>query len=122
MAQAAENLAQLEQIHEVKAELEPTNCLVEHDCRHYSFLNRKKKHIFTHKTEKKKIIKLFDECVGAVLHVCVSSVQTLTNGLAEQVKSDRARLEKEIKQAAEKATQAIQKWYEHMNINCENTF
>ncbi|KAM9347789.1 LOW QUALITY PROTEIN: RING finger protein 17 [Symphorus nematophorus] len=36
--------------------------------------------------------------------------ETLTTGLAEQVKRDRARLEMEIKQAADKAFHAIQKW------------
>lgn len=43
----------------------------------------------------------------------VSSVQTLTTGLAEQVKREQARLELEIKQAVEKAAHAIQKWYGH---------
>ncbi|KAM6978397.1 RING finger protein 17 [Tautogolabrus adspersus] len=36
--------------------------------------------------------------------------ETLKTGLEEQVKSDRARLEIEIKQAADKALHAIQKW------------
>ncbi|XP_054471060.1 RING finger protein 17 isoform X2 [Anoplopoma fimbria] len=36
--------------------------------------------------------------------------ETLTNGLAEQVKRERARLEMEIKQAADKALHAVQKW------------
>ncbi|XP_040005066.1 RING finger protein 17 isoform X2 [Xiphias gladius] len=36
--------------------------------------------------------------------------ETLTTGLAEQVKRERARLEVEIKQAADKALHAIQKW------------
>ncbi|XP_040913538.1 RING finger protein 17 [Toxotes jaculatrix] len=36
--------------------------------------------------------------------------ETLTNGLKEQVKRDEARLEMEIKQAADKALHAIQKW------------
>uniref|UniRef100_UPI0037E8DC3E RING finger protein 17 n=1 Tax=Semicossyphus pulcher TaxID=241346 RepID=UPI0037E8DC3E len=36
--------------------------------------------------------------------------ETLKNGLAEQVKRDRARLEVEIKQAADKAMHASQKW------------
>lgn len=46
-----------------------------------------------------------------MFHVCVSSVQTLTTGLAEQVKRERARLEMELKQAADKAVHAVQKWY-----------
>ncbi|XP_023259049.1 RING finger protein 17 [Seriola lalandi dorsalis] len=36
--------------------------------------------------------------------------ETLTTGLAEQVKREKARLETEIKQAADKALHAIQKW------------
>ncbi|KAK1902766.1 RING finger protein 17, partial [Dissostichus eleginoides] len=36
--------------------------------------------------------------------------ETLKTGLADQVKSERARLQLEIKQAADKASQAIQKW------------
>ncbi|XP_070694705.1 RING finger protein 17 [Pempheris klunzingeri] len=36
--------------------------------------------------------------------------ETLTSGLAEQVRRERARLEMEIKQAADKAVHAIQKW------------
>ncbi|XP_042371558.1 uncharacterized protein LOC121965480, partial [Plectropomus leopardus] len=36
--------------------------------------------------------------------------ETLTTGLAEQVKTERARLEMEIKQAADKALHAVQKW------------
>ncbi|XP_034002342.1 RING finger protein 17 isoform X2 [Trematomus bernacchii] len=36
--------------------------------------------------------------------------ETLQTGLADQVKSERARLESEIKQDADKASQAIQKW------------
>ncbi|XP_022595844.1 RING finger protein 17 [Seriola dumerili] len=36
--------------------------------------------------------------------------ETLTTGLAEQVKREKARLETEIKQAADKASHAIQKW------------
>ncbi|XP_051260855.1 RING finger protein 17 [Dicentrarchus labrax] len=38
--------------------------------------------------------------------------ETLTTGLAEQVKRERARLEMEIKQAADKSLHAIQKWKE----------
>lgn len=48
---------------------------------------------------------------------CLSSVQTLMTGLAEQVKRDRARLGMEIKQAADKALHAIQKWYGYKLTN-----
>ncbi|XP_035531967.1 RING finger protein 17 isoform X2 [Morone saxatilis] len=42
--------------------------------------------------------------------------ETLTTGLAEQVKRERARLEMEIKQAADKSLHAIQKWKD-MQLN-----
>lgn len=55
LAQAAENLAQLEHIHEVKAAVDPTNCtLFVERYRHY-FLSRK---IFLFAKEKKLIKKL----------------------------------------------------------------
>lgn len=50
--------------------------------------------------------------------MCVSAAQTLTTGLAEQVKRERVRLEVEIKQASDKALLAVHKWYGH---NCQHT-
>lgn len=44
-------------------------------------------------------------------------VQTLAKGHAEQVKRERARLVTEIKQVADKATHAVQKWYD---ITCKS--
>lgn len=43
--------------------------------------------------------------------MCSGSVQTLSAGLAEQVKSERVRLEMEIKHVADKALHSVQKWY-----------
>ena len=48
-----------------------------------------------------------------VIYLCISTVQTLTTGLAEQVKRERARLGMEVMQATDKALHAIQKWYGH---------
>ncbi|XP_065818266.1 RING finger protein 17 [Labrus bergylta] len=48
---------------------------------------------------------------GAENHALLENIhETLKTGLEEQVKSDRARLEIEIKQAADKAIHAVQKW------------
>lgn len=62
-------------------------------------------------SERKKQIR--EVCSVSLLleFVCDLSVQTLTTGLAEQVKRERVRLEIEIKQAADKAVHAVQKWY-----------
>lgn len=38
-------------------------------------------------------------------------MQTLSAGLAEQVKKERARLEMEIKHVADKALHSVQNWY-----------
>lgn len=79
LATAAENLAQLEHMHEVK-----------------SALNLK---LIT--VMKIKLVRIF-------FYACL---QVLRTGLAQQVNKDRARLETEIRHVADKATNAIQKWY-----------
>ncbi|TMS06764.1 RING finger protein 17 [Larimichthys crocea] len=61
----------------------------------------------------KKIKKTVDEalCRGAENLAQLEHIyKTLTTGLAEQVKRERARLEMELKQAADKAVHAVQKW------------
>lgn len=50
-------------------------------------------------------------------YVCVFHAQSLATDLAEQVRTERVRLEMQIKQAAAKALHAIQKWYGHC---CQN--
>lgn len=57
------------------------------------------------------IQKMFFETVVGFANKCFSFVQTLTTGLEEQVKREVARLEMEIKQAADKALHAVQNWY-----------
>ncbi|XP_074513953.1 RING finger protein 17 [Sebastes fasciatus] len=60
-----------------------------------------------------KIKKVVDEALARAaenLTLLDNIHETLTTGLAEQVKRERARLEVEIKQAADKALHAVQKW------------
>ncbi|XP_029315287.1 RING finger protein 17 [Cottoperca gobio] len=60
-----------------------------------------------------KIKKVVDEALAraAENHALLDHIhETLTTGVAEQVKRERSRLEIEIKQTADKALQTIQKW------------
>lgn len=49
--------------------------------------------------------------------MCVFHAQSLATELAEQVRTERVRLEMEIKKAVAKAFHAVQKWYGHC---CQN--
>ncbi|XP_075961117.1 RING finger protein 17 [Anarhichas minor] len=58
-------------------------------------------------------IKLVDEALeqAAESHAALENIhETLTNGLTEQLRRERARLEAEIKRAADEASHAVQKW------------
>ncbi|XP_068593149.1 RING finger protein 17 [Cebidichthys violaceus] len=60
-----------------------------------------------------KIKKLVDEALirAAESHSVLNRIhETLTSGLTEQLKRERARLEVEIKRAADKASHAVHKW------------
>ncbi|XP_033965248.1 RING finger protein 17 isoform X3 [Pseudochaenichthys georgianus] len=64
-------------------------------------------------TDIEKIRTAVDEALvqAAENHALLDKInETLKTGLTDQVKRDRARLESEITQAADKASQAIQKW------------
>lgn len=95
---ACENLAQLQDIHNVSA-----NPNLQRMCANWLFVKKTKKNNNNN-------------------FLCVYYEQTLTADLAEQVLKNKVCLETEVEQVVVKASHAIHKWYGHCFFHCiENT-